>query len=115
MNLVVDYFLIPLSPVAAFIFAGILLIGIQCIKSPLLRPLSKLVGVLGPIVSIFATWFLFRSANFVAFSNLGSGSYAPWLSEFIQSYQLDSITLLWYWAIGAISFLSFVFLTFCKL
>ena len=110
MNLVVDYFLVPLLPVIAFVLAGILLIVLQCFKKPGLRPLSKFIGLLGPVLSILCTWYLFKSPNFAGFAKLTSGVYEPWFNEFIQSYRLDSMTLLWYWAFGAISFLSFIFI-----
>lgn len=109
MNSVVDYFLIPLLPVVAFIASGLVLIVLQCINWPSLRPLSKLVGLLGPIGSILATWYLFKTPT-LAYANAALGTHEAWLNEFIQSYQLDSISLSWYWAIGAISFVSFMFI-----
>ncbi len=109
MNTVVDYFLIPLLPVMAFIFAGLLLILVQCFKRPSLRPFTKLLGFLGPVGAMGATWYLFKSQP-LAYSTAMAGSYEAWLNEFIQSYQLDSITMVWYWAIGALSFVSFIFI-----
>jgi NADH-quinone oxidoreductase subunit N len=108
MNPVFDLFLVPLSPVLAFISAGLLLIVIQCVKSPSLRIVSKLVGLLGPLFSVLATWHLF-SYSPVSFLSASHGTQDAWLMEFIQSYRLDSVSLVWYWGIGSLSFLSFTF------
>ncbi len=109
MNLVVDYFLVPLLPVVAFIFTGLIIIGLQCFNKPSLRPLIKWVGLMGPAAAIAATWYLFKSSP-LAYTSAQPGNYEAWLNEFIQSYQLDSTTMLWYWAIGVFSFLSFLFI-----
>lgn len=109
MNTLMDLFLIPVSPVAAFIVAGLLLIVLQCIRSPKLKGVSKLVGLLGPLGSLLATWYLFKSQPLI-YSLATAGAHEAWLNEFISSYQLDSLTMIWYWAIGAVAFLSFVFI-----
>ena len=109
MSVIRDSFLIPLVPVLGFVFSGILLIAVQCLNRPNLRPLSRLIGLLGPLCSILGTWYLFKSLDFVSFGNLTSGKQEAWLVEFAQSYRLDSTTVLWYWATGGICFLSFLF------
>lgn len=109
MNLVADYFLIPILPVMAFIIAGLLITAVQCLRMPSLKGVIKLLGILGPVGAIAATWFLFKTSP-LAFNSAQAGSYEAWLNEFIQSYRLDSMTLVWYWGVGAISFLSFIFI-----
>ena len=109
MNTVIDNFLIPILPVMAFVLSALLLIIIECIKRPSLRPLSNLLGILGPIGAIAATCYLFKSSSLLVFSNAALGVHEAWLGEFINSYNLDEITLAWYWAIGAFSFIGFVF------
>ena len=109
MNTVIDNFLIPILPVMAFVLSALLLIIIECIKRPSLRPLSNLLGILGPIGAIAATCYLFKSSSLLVFSNAAMGVHEAWLGEFINSYNLDEITLAWYWAIGAFSFIGFVF------
>ena len=103
-----DLFLIPVSPVASFVIAGLLLIVLQCIRSPKLKGITKIVALLGPLGSLLATWNLFKSQP-LAYSLVTAGSYEAWLNEFILSYHLDSTTMIWYWAIGAIASISFIF------
>lgn len=109
MNTLLDFFLIPISPVVSFVGAGLLLIALQCVRSPKLRGLTKTVGLLGPLGSLLATWYLFK-AQPLAYSLATAGTYDAWLNEFILSYQLDSVTMIWFWAVGAISALSFIFI-----
>jgi NADH-quinone oxidoreductase subunit N len=109
MNPVIDYFLIPVMPVAALILTGLVLIALQCFNSPKLKLLIKPVALSGPVLAIGATWFLFKNAP-LEYSRLQPGGHEAWLNEFIQSYLLDSTTLVWYWAIGSLSFLAFVFI-----
>ena len=104
----VDYFLIPLSPLIALVVAGILLIVLECFKKPVSNQTKLFVALLGPMASAgMATWL--SSTWPIAYSSVGYSGSEVWLREFCRAYQLDRLSLSLIWGISVFSFLGVVF------
>lgn len=108
MNPIVDYFFLPLSPVLAIAFAGLLLIVLECVSDEGLKPLKSFVAFSGPIFSIFFTWRV--SQDWPSVFNQPLTTPVPaWLLEFTRVYRLDEMTLSFYWAVGIFLLITLLF------
>ncbi len=108
MNVFLEYFFFPLSPVLALVASGLLLIVLECVTEDGLKPLKSLVAFLGPVFSIYFTWQLSNQWP-VAYTQ-GLHSAAPlWLGEFTKLYHLDEMSLSFFWAIGVFLLISQLF------
>ena len=105
-----NYFLIPLSPLLAMAGGGTLLIAAECLPGGSQMKALKYVLALfaaaasvGLALALWKSWPLAYTAG-----NLTDG--AAWLVEFTRTYRLDMASLGFFAAIGTFTFLSLVFL-----
>lgn len=111
MKLICDTFLVPTAPILLPILAGCLLILWECFPTLNSRTGKLILCVLGIVGSIAATLFLWKSGvgtttSVSYFGNIG------WLSEFSQSYRVDSTTLALYLGLGVFSLFGVFYLDF---
>lgn len=109
MNPIVEFYLLPASPVLALFIFGILLITMDCIFKYKAQSLKFFTALLGPVASIYCTWYLHISEP-LAFSTVGFSGEPLWLQEFSRQYYLDHTVLSFFWAINIFTFFGMVFL-----
>lgn len=108
-NPILEFYLLPASPVLALFVFGTLLIILDCIFKYKACSLKFLTALLGPVVSIYFTWLLHISAP-LSFSTVGFSGDPQWLMEFSKQYLLDHTTLSFFWAINIFTFFGIVFM-----
>ncbi len=108
MNAIYEYFFLPLSPVLALVFAGLLLIVLECVSEEGLKPLKSTVAFLGPLISLYYVFQLSFTSG-LAFSDPSSLTGPVWLVEFTKIYKLDGMTLNFFWAIDVFLLLTLLF------
>lgn len=109
MNPLIEFYLLPASPVLVLFIFGTLLICLDCIFKSRAPSLKFFTALLGPVVSIYCTWLLHVSQP-LSFSTVGFNGEPLWLAEFSKQYFLDHGTLSFFWAINIFTFFGIVFM-----
>jgi len=111
MNPIVEFFLLPLSPVVALATTAVVLIMAECVPALNFPRVKTALAVAGTLVSLYFALFLLRVWP-IEFATTGVGASASWIVEFAKSYYLNSTTLVLYAAIAVFTGLSLLFLSF---
>ncbi len=107
--IILNYFLLPVSPLLAMIGGGTLLIAAECLPGSRLKTVKYGIALAGAAASIVFTLLLWRTFP-TSYTSVGLGEGAAWLVEFTRTYRLDVASLGFFAAIGAFTLLSIVFL-----
>src|SRR5688572_23094027 len=109
MSVVWENFLYPISPVLGLLVGALMVMALELVGGPALKPLRKLAALTGPILSIYCVVTM-QSHWPIQFASLGFTGEPLWLAEFSRSYRLDNLSLGFYWAINLFLFFFLVFL-----
>jgi|694.fasta_scaffold29719_9 NADH-quinone oxidoreductase subunit N len=108
--MIMDYFLLPASPVLSLVVFALLVIVAETILGEGRGKTFKLfLALLGPVCAVLAVSFIHQN-----FGELGLGTTLPseaptWLAEFSKTYHLDQLSLSFFIAISFFALLSLVF------
>lgn len=108
MSSVLEYFLIPLSPVLALVTAGTLLIVAECFPQFTLRKLKFGLALLGPLAALaFLACLAQKGVSTSPLPPLSQGN--AWLLEFMRMYHFDRVAWALYSALGVFTLFTLFF------
>lgn len=108
--MILNFFLLPVSPVLLLATTAVLLIFLETLLPGNRGKFIKLsVALVGPVLAI-TILSAFLSGGSENLSAVNSTEIPSWLAEFIQTYRLDSVSVGFFIAISFFTLLSLVFL-----